>query len=456
MTDKAILFVDTNAFLQLRDLKDLPWREILPGVKTVDLMIAPQVINELDKFKNGTSDRKRNRAIAGLALIDLASEQDNLATVLRADPFEVRLVISAAPRFDWTTSRILDPAKGDDHLVAEALSFGNGAAVFSADRGPRIRARSVEMKAYKPNDTWFLPPEVSDDQKKVSTLTKQLDLALQNRPSITAHFKGGTERDGEIVLIQPRLSPLSPTLVMELTESYLNEHPMAHIEVRRDPFGLGTFNTINDISEHEVDRYETKYEEFRLGVKNHFADLHNAVETWGRATAVRYVLKNYSPVVASGLRLEFALDGEGTFVAERKDAAKILRNVRPPKPPERPKNPIERMSSTLATPSFRDALEDARRDPIAFYWVDRPKIVAKNASLECDEFRATRVHEDRILVIPGGEEPWSFGVELEITATHLPAPVKLGARFRLVKAAANWSDPLVQSLLPSNLRTKIQ
>jgi rRNA-processing protein FCF1 len=56
--DIKILFIDTNAFLQLRDLKDLPWRDLFPGVRAVDLMIAHCVIEELDQHKTGTNKRR--------------------------------------------------------------------------------------------------------------------------------------------------------------------------------------------------------------------------------------------------------------------------------------------------------------------------------------------------------------------------------------------------------------
>jgi hypothetical protein len=49
MSDETkVFFVDTNAFLQVRDLKDIPWNELFHGVKAIDLMVAPSVINELD------------------------------------------------------------------------------------------------------------------------------------------------------------------------------------------------------------------------------------------------------------------------------------------------------------------------------------------------------------------------------------------------------------------------
>ena len=34
-SNTKILFVDTNAFIQVKDLKDIPWRDLFPNVTAV-------------------------------------------------------------------------------------------------------------------------------------------------------------------------------------------------------------------------------------------------------------------------------------------------------------------------------------------------------------------------------------------------------------------------------------
>ena len=136
--ETKILFTDTNGFLQVRDLKDIPWKALFPHVNAVDVMVAPRVIEELDKHKTSTNQRLRDRSRLALQIIEKASREPDLALELRDGPVRVRIVISTAPRFDWTMHSNLDPAKPDDQLVAEALSFGNGAAIFSHDAGPEF------------------------------------------------------------------------------------------------------------------------------------------------------------------------------------------------------------------------------------------------------------------------------------------------------------------------------
>jgi PIN domain len=144
-SDTKILFTDTNAFLQVRDLKDLPWRDLFPGVQAIDVMVAACVIEELDKHKTGTNQRRRDRARLALSLIEKASRESDLTLVLKDKPVRVRIVIARAPPFNWAAHPSLDPSRPDDRLVAEAISFGNGAMAFSHDTGPRIRARIANV-----------------------------------------------------------------------------------------------------------------------------------------------------------------------------------------------------------------------------------------------------------------------------------------------------------------------
>ena len=209
MADETrVLFIDTNGFLQVRDLKDIPWNELFPRVKGIDVMVAPRVIEELDKHKNSTNQRRRDRARLALQLIEKASLERDLAFVMREMPIRVRLVISTAPRFDWNAHPDLDPAKPDDQLLAEALSFGRGASIFSHDTGPRIRARVAGIGADAPQPEWLLPAEQTDDQRKIKSLERELEQALSRSPKIVAGFDHLDETTGELHLFRPSLSPL--------------------------------------------------------------------------------------------------------------------------------------------------------------------------------------------------------------------------------------------------------
>jgi hypothetical protein len=57
-----VLFLDSNLFLQCRELHELPWNEIAPDEKEILLAISRPVQREIDKLKHDGNDRRAKRA----------------------------------------------------------------------------------------------------------------------------------------------------------------------------------------------------------------------------------------------------------------------------------------------------------------------------------------------------------------------------------------------------------
>jgi hypothetical protein len=439
MADETkILFTDTNGFLQVRDLKDIPWRDLFPGVKAVDVMVAKSVIRELDNHKTGTNQRRRDRARLALQAIDAASLGPDFALVIRDNPIRVRIVISTAPRFNWAEHPNLDPSNPDDQLVAEALSFGNGAALFSHDSGPRIRARIAGIEAHKPADEWLLPIEQTDDQREIARLKRQ-------RPNIIAAFENFEEATSEIRFVRPVLKPLSAKVGQRLATEYLKKHPPSSVRPTNR-----MWQAVGSISESDVDRYHADYSSFEEKVRGHYAKFHEHVWRVATAAAIGYSIRNDSGVLAEGLRIEFDLEGSGSLLASRKDAAEYIGLLKPPKPPKEPRSSLDFLHSPIAIPNIRDAMKP--RDPVAFYWFERPEIGAKHSALQCEQFRATREYCGSIFVLPHDDLPAHFGLRLHVEAANLSAPVDIAAKVIIAEQAVEWSDPVVQAILPEGIR----
>lgn len=441
--ETKILFADTNVFIQVRDLKDIRWRDLFPGIQTVDVMVASRVIEELDKYKISTNQRLRNRARLALNLIDKASLEPDHALVLKEKSVRVRIVISTAPRFDWGAHPNLDPVKPDDQLVAEALSFGNGLEVFSHDSGPRIRARIAGMKAYEPLADWLLPVEQTDDQRKITKLERDLELALSRSPRIDAGFDNIDEATSEIRVIRPVLSPLHPELVHQLVTAYLLCHPPAELISSNNRLLV----QLGGVSGDEARRYDARYLSFQEKVREYYASFHERVRRIGMAAAIAYFVRNDSGVAAEDLRIEFDLEGTGSLIADREDATPQIGSFEMPKPPEAPRSWLSPNLGVLTVPhTFQDIMQP--RDPVAFYWVQRPSVVAYHSACQCPNFRATCEFHASILVLTWDDVPVELGLRLHVSAANFPAPINVAARLIISEQAAEWSDPVVQAILP--------
>lgn len=434
--------------MHLRDLKDLPWTEIFPGASRIDIIVASRVIEELDKLKNWNNGRKRDRARLALKLIESASKSDNLSLSLRTAPFEIRIVISNAPPPDWSKTPRLDPSKADDQLVAETVAYGNGAVLFSYDTGPRIRARLANIIAIEPLESWHLPNEKMEDQRKLTELEKNLERALSNSPRILASFCELHDRDLKIDLFLPVLDQIDRHTAEKMTTAYLADNPKQYLTLRQDPFPLLGSRLGDGYTQYEIEKYDVDYASFRDEVRKYFERLHETIHRVAHALSIAYIVKNDSGVSANGLRVEVSLTGEALLLANEADAARFVGTLSPPTPPKKPANAWD-----IAPPvSFSRSIANSPRDPTRFYWFDRPEYESKRSAFQCEDFRATREFEDKILIWVNGDIPFSGELSLQISATNLPAPVTIIASLSVTERNANWTDDSVLKLLPSSVR----
>jgi hypothetical protein len=443
---KKILFADTNGFLQVRDLKDLAWRDLFPDVDAIDIMVSHPVIQELDRQKTSTNDRRRNRARLALGLIERASSEAGFALVLRSDPIQIRVVLSHPPRFDWSKHPTLDSSKADDQLVAEVLSYGDGAELFSHDTGPRIRARMAGIKAHEPLENWLLPAEQTDDQRKISKLERDLLQTRSRYPTIVADFENVDPVTRELALLKPVLQPLEAKVIKRLKREYLALHPrgsIAHMTNR--------FSALGGVSQYRVDEYMADYSQFERDVHEYFSTLHETANAVAAALAVDYWIKNDSGVAAEGLRIEFELDGAACLLADREDAMRYIGSLKMPEPPESPRSSLE-PSIMHRIPTLRDAMEP--RDPIAFHWYDRPTVGSTQSAQQCENFRATREFRDVIFIFPVTESR-EISVRLHVSAANLPEPISKVAKLSICEEPLDWSHPVVDAMLPIDFRGRI-
>lgn len=177
--DLVRIFVDTNCFLHLRDLKDLPWRSIFPRLKTLEIVVAHVVTDELDRLKTDKTGRLRDRARSALSLIEQTSCEPGMRISLRAAPFEIWFVLDQSPPVDWSAYPRLNSTWPDDQLLAAALSDAGRPTpiLLSHDTGPLIRARALGLAALRTPDDWELPPQADKLVQDNARLVRELAAA---------------------------------------------------------------------------------------------------------------------------------------------------------------------------------------------------------------------------------------------------------------------------------------
>src|SRR5258708_4450700 len=118
MNDKIFCFLDTNAMIHFRTFEEVDWLTIL-ATSEVYLILAPIVLNELDKLKLDSSNEWRQKRARAL-ISKLKNFQPGYPMKIRDNVF-IELLLRE-PQIEWATMG-LDGQVNDDRLIASLICF---------------------------------------------------------------------------------------------------------------------------------------------------------------------------------------------------------------------------------------------------------------------------------------------------------------------------------------------
>lgn len=447
---EARIFLDTNSFIQLRDLADLPFGALVPDASVIILLVSPTVIDELDVAKNGTNRRKRDRARAALRLIDQASIAEGFRLPLserQGVSVSLELADDAAP--DWSRIPKLDQSRPDDRLVAETLTHGRDATLLSHDSGPRIRARLAGIVALAPPDEWLLPAEQTDDQRKITSLERDLREARTAKPQLDLRVRDAG--DGQLLLPRFRLPSLRDSQVAWLTSRLLQETPEARLEV--GPSG----DTVSGLmalyassrtyfSEREVVDYQRSYRDFAGRVREYFRKLHDKLADRSRLFDICIDIENIGSISAGNLTFSARLDSDCfSFAAKRSEGEDHTGGVETPKPPKVPRS--DRRGDVWDASRLAALNAPQHRDPTEFYWLKKPRIGDLAMSQSCADFRPERRHDMPVWIYTLEQYAARSRLSLQVSAENFAALERV-VDVRSEVVHSHWGDGAVLRLLP--------
>ena len=158
------LFLDTNIFIHFKYYDQIPWQEIVKD--EYKIVIAPIVLDELDKYKTNTDKKNTKRVKNILSKIEKEYQKDN----------SLILVNLSTPKDKTYEKFELSKNQPDHALLAAILEFedqheNDGVILISNDTGARIRARSLDISLVELDEEFLLPK--GDRQRKRSQKTSQ-------------------------------------------------------------------------------------------------------------------------------------------------------------------------------------------------------------------------------------------------------------------------------------------
>lgn len=489
-TDRRIVFLDTNLFLQCRDIKDLPWAEVFE--KEDLLLLVPRVVQEeIDRQKSEGNTRRGRRArkISAFFRDIILSPQSSIVVTKGSPDITVEFACTPPPVPTEEIS-LLDFGHPDDRIVYEVWRYKNDhpkaeVSLLTHDTSPMLTCKKLGIAFHIIPESWLLPPEPDPRDKKIQDLEQKFRALAKTQPQLLVTIinnEGVQISSGEIIIT--RYSDLTNGEVDALIAEASSRSPKRQIFQDKEPPLPATLR-MSSVSENilgfrweyqkatqtKIDKYHEEYENWLEKLRNFYQKLS---KSWGyneRYHEVRFCLVNNGTVPAEHIVIEFEAVG-GLLIASPESVEKELAGLKiaAPSPPDAPEGRwIQRrggFGSLLAEQHAIGRLfqnhepilplhhfAKSQRDRNAFYYKKgKSDGFTTFISFECEEYRHQMDPEifELIVFVPQDVAMSSGGISCLITSRNLPCPVKAFYPIQVTAKEGNIYD-VAMSLLPTKL-----
>lgn len=182
------LFLDTNIFIHCIDFEQIDWRALSECDDDFTIMIAPVVMDELDKHKRNANQKIAKR---------VKKVQSKIEGIIESpEKGQMRVTyIMVRPLESTFSSHYLSRQDQDDNVLATILEFiaktnnGDSVLLFTNDLGPRLKAKTIGISARSVPDQYMVVNEVDEVEIKNRELQKELNEFKNRAPVVSLLFK---------------------------------------------------------------------------------------------------------------------------------------------------------------------------------------------------------------------------------------------------------------------------
>lgn len=478
-SEHAVLFPDTNLFIQCGPLEALDW-SLVSDAPVIELLVSRPVQAEIDRQKGKGTGRLGKRARAATALFRRALDLPNERLQVRERSPAVFLQLRQDLKPDPALSERLDYGERDDQLVGIAAAFvrdnpDGSVQVLTHDAGPMFSAKNVGVPYVAIPDAWLLAAETDEQDKTLAAVQAQLARYQRAEPAFELQADG-TALDRAITV--DYYTALSEPEIRELMAAAQRAHPLAEDFGSREPAQRGGVGTglmasitrevFEPASDEEIAQYrDERYPAWVSSCEAALRDLHTTLNRRIVWPQIRVALANQGSRPAEDAYIQFKTQGRLLLSVPRDDDdqkdddQQAVALVSLPRPPAAPRGQWTRMrtaSDSLAA-FARSVAFDARplvsphfgrlpplpepRDPNAFYYKPRrPSYPFPVIGYECAQWRHQVTPEtfDFEVTTDLVEQTVSGAIMIEIHAANVTTPFEKTLPMRLAVQAHSPLD----------------
>jgi len=463
------LFLDTNIFLQCKDLETLPWGEISNGQDLL-LLIPRTVQRELDRLKQDGNSRRASRARGAASFLrGIVLSERSIKRLRPTDP-KVEISFPSTGRESDLEHHALDLSLADDRIVAEALRYrkdnpDQSIELLSNDSGLILTAKNLNLPFVVIPDGWLIPPEPDARDKRIAALELRLKEIERLSPKIEiqAHL-GDHVTITHLDLMVDRFSFLSEAEIEQVTTELKARFPLVnHFPVQANTRIDSLLAQYQPPSQAQIMKYqETDYPQWLDTVKEYLKRLPSRLES--REVSMFFSIDNQGAAPAENTVVEFSCSG-GFLVGLPTEPTDPPHFISLPSPPQPPTGRwVDYIGEGLSGRRFADLLPPKIQDLAAFqlpflagkatdrhgfYWKPRRPVSPEQVcALECQEFRHQVEPESFHLgiFVPSVLTAENGSIECRVTARNLPKPVVFNVPLRIQYVVHSTMERVEQAL----------
>lgn len=479
-----VFFLDTNVFIQCRDLKELPWKDVADK-EDVLLLIPQTVVKEIDKQKGEGGNRRGKRARATSTLFRKIITCGETRFVLKESNPRIEIAFSDITLLKVDPNDALDPTQPDDRIIAEVRQYqhdnqGVTAHFLTHDSYPMRSCQRLGVPFIAVPDAWLLEPEPDPHDKELKELRQKIAQLEQNDPKIELTTRGSGDHEISSVTLEiTDYVELTEDQIEELVTEVVTRCPMkthfdgpkkqlitSHDRLRAQ--FIGYQEEFQKPSESQIEKYQKEvYPVWVEEVHKNFKNLHKILGFNQRHFSLTFELSNNGSEPAENLIIEFEALGDIEIMLEKYIKDFFGDNtLKLPSAPNAPKGQwikknlgfahsnVFGLATRVDEPFFKDTMPfinpRRERDLNSFYWREGETCgFMKGISAECKEFRHqvnTELFEITV-IIPMDKKLRNGGISCLVTAKNLPIPFKKVLSISLSAIQANNTIDIARELL---------
>lgn len=439
MSAELILFPDTNLFLQCKSIPEITWSD-LGEFDVIKLFVSRPVQAEIDNLKAKGNARLAQRSRTASSLFRQALLSESNFVEIRNGKTRVQLYLRPELKTESTLEDVLSYEERDHQLVGITAAYaiknpGQKVSLLTHDLGPMASAKMVGVKFIEIPDTWFLPAEADETEKKLNTLKADLARYKNLEPSFEVLFKGmkddGPTLEADVIVYLPLeekqvfdfLASLRSAFPIA-TESEMNEQPppeKSNTGVVALFLGTAIFRppSAEAVAHYLKHQYPKWINECEVLLRN----LHLQLQEWPELDVQ---LNNQGSRPADSALITFSSRGPFSLFppkdVDEEDVAGAM-DICFPAPPTPPRGEWTNSIPSLfgmanAYQMGRDLLPVSRsfkREKDAFYYKSRPTTPVPSFQLECEQWRHQTQPESFLMTIHFDKNQTDIQGALEVT-----------------------------------------